>query len=105
MSQQFEYDFEDIAIPVGKLTAVMSGTAVLAGDDPEYPGEFYVDRVIGLAPLHRGIEMDALEYITKHLESSADVAAWFANALEEGAPVDPNREHSTLNHAQTGVAA
>lgn len=110
MPQEFEYAFDELPIRIGRNTIPLSGTATLTECDPlEYPGEFYVSDVEGFdEPSHSGhqtISQTMWMLVSEELEKSPYVAAWFADALEEGALVDPNREHSTLNHAQTGVAA
>lgn len=110
MPYEFEYVFDELPIKIGRNTITLSGTATLTECDRlEYPGEFYVSDVEGFdRPSHSGhktISQAMWKLVSEALENSPYVAAWFADALEEGAPVNPSREHSTLNHAQTGVAA
>ena len=110
MPQEFEYDFEDLMLEIGRNRVPYSGTATLTECDPdEYPGEFYVSDVEGFdKPSHSGhqtVSQSMWQLVVEALQRCPHANAWFADAIAEGAPVNPNREHSTLNHAQTGVAA
>lgn len=128
MTDTLTYTFEEIHLAGEGLLA--NGTAVLASNGPEYPGEFFVKSIT----FHKGPTLNPQNYlknshmawlfnaIASEIENSADAQEEWAkfeagatqedldNAYNDRRAQQPRpqvynatREHSTWNHRTAGL--